>query len=78
MKILSVITNLKEEKGGPPQVLKIKYELLTRKKKIIDVLQLERISLFYLLKIFFYFPQKKRFIIFLKNMMLFIFMKYGL
>ena len=53
MRILSVITNLKEERGGPPEVLRNQIRVINKKEKIIDVLQLERISLFYLLKIFF-------------------------
>ena len=67
MRILSVINNLKEERGGPPEVLRNQIRVINKKEKIIDVLKLDRISLFYLLKIFFNFSSKKKIYNFLKK-----------
>lgn len=67
MRILSVITNLRAERGGPPEVLRNQIQVINKKKKIINVFCLERISLFFLLRALFSISLKKKLNKFLKK-----------
>ncbi len=67
MRVLSVITNLKAERGGPPEVLRNQIQVINKNKKIINVLCLEKISMFFLLRAMFTLSLKKKLNKFLKK-----------
>ena len=53
MKVLSIIETKNYSHGGPPEVLNNQINVINKKKKIISVLSLEKISIFYFVKCFF-------------------------
>ena len=54
MKILSIIKTTNESYGGPPEVLKNQIEVINKYNKFINTLSLQKISLFYFIKCFFF------------------------
>lgn len=67
MKVLSIIENTYESHGGPASVLLNQIEVINKKKKIIDTLQLNSISFFFLVKCFLFSSFRVRIYNFLKK-----------
>ena len=67
MKVLSVIRTKDLSHGGPPEVLRNQMNVINRKYKIINVLELDRLSINYILKCFFFKSKRLKFYNFIKK-----------
>ena len=67
MKVLSIIKTTSLSDGGPPSVLFNQIEVINKKQKIIDILKLNSISSFFLVKCFLFRSYRERVYNFLKK-----------
>ena len=67
MKVLSIVESMSLSQGGPPEVLRNNAKIINKEKKILSILSLSKINIFYFIKCFFFKKEKEKLINFLQK-----------